>query len=337
MSKNNNSFTRYKVLDRCFRDNIHRYFIEDLIRECEKEFELLGIAAKVSRRQIFEDVRFMESEEGWGVKLKRLKDGKRIYYRYEKGGSKSNSSLTEMETMQLQNALNTLERFRAMTGYEWVNDVIVNLECRLGLNGYGEEIISFEKKAKGVTRLPVILDAIQNKEVLYVRMDYGYQRSGGYIHPYFVKQSNGKLFVFGFFYGGNISKGKIGAFDMDNITNIKKTDLEFVLNTNIDFSHNFDNVLGIKIPGDAKTMHIILQFSKDCFRRIYNNPIHHSQKIVNKKLCRISLDLIPDQKLISQLLSFGTGVEVRSPESLKKKLMEEVIGIAAKYKKYMPA
>ena len=158
MSKNNNSFTRYKVLDRCFRDNIHRYFIEDLISECEKEFKSSGIAAKVSRRQIFEDIRFMESEEGWGIKLNRLKDGKRIYYRYEKGGSKRNSSLTEMETMQLQNALNTLERFRAMTGYEWVNDVIVNLEYRLGLKEYGDDIISFEKKGKGVTKLSAILD-----------------------------------------------------------------------------------------------------------------------------------------------------------------------------------
>ena len=43
MSKNNNSFIRYKVLDRCFRDNIHRYFIEDLISECEKEFKSSGI------------------------------------------------------------------------------------------------------------------------------------------------------------------------------------------------------------------------------------------------------------------------------------------------------
>ena len=165
MSKNNNSFIRYKVLDRCFRDNIHRYFIEDLISECEKEFKSLGIAAKVSCRQIFDDIRFMESEEGWGIKLNRLKDGKRIYYRYEKGGSKRNSSLTEMETMQWKNAINTLDRFRTMSGYEWVNDVIVNLECRLGLNGYSEEIISFETKGKGVTKLPAILNAILEKKI----------------------------------------------------------------------------------------------------------------------------------------------------------------------------
>ena len=189
MSKNNNSFIRYKVLDRCFHDNIHRYFIEDLISECEKEFVSLGIAVKVSRRQIFEDIRFMESDEGWGVSLNRLKDGKRIYYRYEKGCSKSNASLTEMETKHLQNTISTLDSFRTIHGYEWVNDVIVNLEYRLGLKEYGDDIISFEKKGKGVTKLSAILDAILNHKVLKVWMDYGYKRGSVLMHPYFVKKA----------------------------------------------------------------------------------------------------------------------------------------------------
>ena len=336
MSKNNNSFIRYKVLDRCFRDNIHRYFIEDLISECEKEFKSLGIAAKVSRRQIFDDIRFMESEEGWGIKLNRLKDGKRIYYRYEKGGSKRNSSLTEMETMQWKNAINTLDRFRAMSGYEWVNDVIVNLECRLGLNGYSEEIISFETKGKGVTKLPAILNAILEKKVLEMRIEYGYKCSTISMHPYYVKQSSGRLFVFGYYYGKNKSKAKVGVFDMDRITKLKQVDdVEFVPNTEIDYSHRFDDVLGVRLPRrGVKKEHIILQFDESWFKTIYNTPIHHSQKIVNKKLCRISLDLRPTKKLISQLLYYGSAVEVRSPESLKKMLMEEVLAITAKYKKY---
>ena len=336
MSKNNNSFIRYKALDRCFRDNIHRYFIEDLISECEKEFKSSGIAAKVSRRQIFDDIRFMESEEGWGIKLNRLKDGKRIYYRYEKGGSRRNSSLTEMETMQLKNAINTLDRFRAMPGYEWVSDIIVNLECRLGLNGYGEEIISFETKGKGVTKLPAILDAILNHKVLEIRIEYGYKRSTITMHPYYVKQSSGRLFVFGYYYGKNKSKAKVGVFDMDRITKLNHVDdVEFVPNTDIDYSHRFDDVLGVRLPRrDVKKEHIILQFDESWFKTVYNTPIHYSQKIVNKKLCRISLDLRPTKKLISQLLYYGSAVEVRSPESLKSMLMEELVGIAAKYKKY---
>ena len=335
MPKNNNSFIRYKVLDRCFRDNIHRYFIEDLISECEKEFESLGVAAKVSRRQIFEDIRFMESEEGWGIKLKRLKDRKRIYYRYKKGGSKSNDLLTEMETNLLHNTINTLNRFRTMTGYEWVNGVIVNLECRLGLNGYSEKIISFETKGKGLTKLPAILDAILNHKVLEMRIEYGYKRSAITMHPYYVKQSSGRLFVFGYYYGKNKSKAKVGVFDMDRITKLNHVDdVEFVPNTDIDYSHRFDDVLGVRLPRrEVKKEHIILQFDESWFKTVYNTPIHHSQKIVNKKLCRISLDLRPTKKLISQLLYYGSAVEVRSPESLKKMLMEELVGIASKYKK----
>ena len=36
MATNKNQFIRYKVLDNCFRNTGKRYFIEDLMKECEK-------------------------------------------------------------------------------------------------------------------------------------------------------------------------------------------------------------------------------------------------------------------------------------------------------------
>lgn len=69
MATNKNATIRYRALDKCFRDHRHRYYIEDLIEKCEEELESFNFTANVSRRQIFDDIRFMESQAGWSIPL----------------------------------------------------------------------------------------------------------------------------------------------------------------------------------------------------------------------------------------------------------------------------
>jgi len=70
---------RYKVLDKCFRNPGKKYFIDDLIKEVSKVLvELDSESNGISRRQILKDMEFMESSEGWNVKLTRTYDGKRV-------------------------------------------------------------------------------------------------------------------------------------------------------------------------------------------------------------------------------------------------------------------
>ena len=82
MSTNKNALIRYKVLDTCFRNVGKRYFIEDLIIECENVLlEIDSNSNGISRRQIFDDIAFMESSEGWSIELNRERFGKKTYYR----------------------------------------------------------------------------------------------------------------------------------------------------------------------------------------------------------------------------------------------------------------
>lgn len=73
MPQNKNAVIRYQALDRCFRDFRdfrHRYYIDDLIDACaEALIEYTGHDS-VSRRTVFDDITFMESEHGvflWNV------------------------------------------------------------------------------------------------------------------------------------------------------------------------------------------------------------------------------------------------------------------------------
>lgn len=111
MPTNKNAAIRYQTLDKCFRDRRHRYYIEDLIDKCEEAIYYYNGVGGVSRRQIFEDIKFMESETGWSVPLERKQDGRRVYYRYSDPDFTINAQpLTEDEARQLRSVIITLRR-----------------------------------------------------------------------------------------------------------------------------------------------------------------------------------------------------------------------------------
>ena len=83
MAITKNALIRYKVLDKCFRNSGRRYFIDDLIQECNNVLlELDPGSDGISLRTIRDDIAFMKSPEGWDIELENLKEGKKMYYRY---------------------------------------------------------------------------------------------------------------------------------------------------------------------------------------------------------------------------------------------------------------
>ena len=180
MATNKNASIRYRALDKCFRDYRHRYFIEDLIDKCEEELESFNFTANVSRRQIFDDIRFMESEAGWSIPLDRLKDGKKTYYRYyERDFTINEQPLTDEEMQQLRTMIITLSRFRGLPSNEWMEEIISSLEWRFNLKGNKENVVSFEQNQnlKGLDKLSDVLDVTSNHQVLEVQ--YHNYKNGG--------------------------------------------------------------------------------------------------------------------------------------------------------------
>ena len=65
MPINKNAFIRYKILDKCFSDKYHKYFIEDLMEKVNAQLTDAGIKS-ISKKQIYDDIKSMKSSEGWG-------------------------------------------------------------------------------------------------------------------------------------------------------------------------------------------------------------------------------------------------------------------------------
>ena len=84
MAVNKNALIRYKTLDKCFSNQYRKYYINDLIEACNEILsDHYAEEMTVSRRQIFIDIDFMKSDAGYEASIQSIKDGRKVYYRYE--------------------------------------------------------------------------------------------------------------------------------------------------------------------------------------------------------------------------------------------------------------
>ena len=334
MPTNKNASIRYQALDKCFRDTRHRYYLEDLIRCVEEALYYYNGVGGGSRRQVFEDIKFMESEAGWSIPLERIKDGKKVYYRYEYNFSINQQPLTDEEAQQLRTVIITLSRFRGLPSNEWVEEVISNLEWRFNLKGKSENVIGFEQNTslKGLHWLSTIIDATSNRQALKV-VYRNYKNKdierNVIVHPWYVKQYNNRWFLF----ASDGYHPTISNFALDRIVELDVIDnVPFIPNNGIDFEHYFDDVIGVTIPVESvKKEHIVLQFSKHQFPYIASKPLHLSQEILDAENCILSIDVRPNYELTQLILSFGPDVKVLSPDNFRDEIKRKIINNLKNY------
>ena len=325
MSTNKHAIIRYQTLDKCFRNVGRNYAIEDLVEECNKSiYEYTGKEEGIKKRQLYDDIRFMESEQGWSIELKKVKDGRRVFYKYEKSNySISNQPLNETEANQLREALLTLDRFKGLPQYNWINEINARLESTFNLKQKNETIISFEQNEylKGLEYIPVLYNAILYKKVLNI----GYKSFNSdeiksiIISPYYLKQYNMRWFLF----GKSDNYETITNLALDIIESIDIVNKEYI-NSDIDFNEYFEDIIGVTIPNE-NVLNIVLKVDKTLIPYITTKPLHGSQIIYGTdNNFEVHLKLIPNYELETMILSFGEKIRVLEPIILVEKLKERI-------------
>ena len=329
MSTNKNALIRYKVLDSCFRNVGKRYFIEDLINECENV--LLDIDSNsngISRRQIFDDIAFMESSEGWSIELNRERLGKRIFYRYcDPSFSINNMPLNNVEINHLKSAINILTQFKGMPQFEWVNELLPKLQQGISSQNNQEEIIEFDSNQylKGIEFLGELYNSILNKKVLLIdykpyNVEVPYQLE---LHPSYLKQYNNRWFVFGYY----PDKEKFDwNLALDRIVSIKEIRHKYISNSAFNWVDYFDDIIGVTKPIKSNVETVILRFKSNTAQYIITKPIHGSQKSkwINDDQLEVSIEVILNYELERLILSYADTVEVVKPISLKKTIINRL-------------
>ena len=328
MATNKHAIIRYQTLDKCFRNPGRKYFIEDLVEACSIAiYEFSGNNNGIKRRQVLEDIKFMESTQGWNIPLERIRDGHRVYFKYDdKSFSINNQPLNETEEIQLKEALLTLSRFKGMPQFEWVDEIYARLDSGLGLSHYNEKIIEFDQNnyLKGLEFISPIYNSILYKKAIQIEYkSFKKDISQSIIfHPYFLKQYNNRWYVF----GKNDASQFIMNLALDRITSIEESKNKYLPNKTIDFDEYFEDIIGVTLSNEGKVEKVVIKASNELLPYIKTKPLHGSQKLKEQGLLHtlITLDIIPNYELESLILSFAEGVEVLHPKSLRDKIKKRV-------------
>lgn len=327
MSINKNALIRYQVLDRCFRNTGRIYFWEDLLEECNKALvDYDSNSEGIQRRQLFDDIRFMESEAGWSIPLGRIRYGRRVYYRYEDlSFSIRNQPLNDSEVEQIRSAVQIFSRFSGTPQFEWINEMIPMLESKFGLIERKSEVISFESNVdlKGLNFLTPLFNAIVNERVLSVKYQ-DFKSSKPYeiiFHPYYLKQFNNRWFVFGFNSANQIPTWNLA---IDRIESLLEMALKYQ-QSEIDWEEYFYDIVGVTRPENIEKKEVVLKFSSAVAPYVITKPIHPSQKHKNKSTgLEVKIKVIPNFELERLILSFGEQVQVVSPKDFKERIFQRL-------------
>ena len=131
--------------------------------------------------------------------------------------------------------------------------------------------------------------------------------------------------------GYNAEFEDLSIIPLDRIENIEYSDTIFKRNLNFDFNAYFRDILGVTIEKGKEPERIRLKFSPQRLPYVLSKPIHHSQIVENEAEGIVSLNLIPNKELTSELIWFRDDVEILSPEPLREEIKEI---IAKMYQKY---
>lgn len=191
---------------------------------------------------------------------------------------------------------------------------------------------SLEQNLTNIDLLPVFFKAITNKQVL--RFDYqpfGEDPFTLLFHPQFLKEYNGRWFVFGEadrepYQAYNVPLDRIvGEINLAN-------GIEYISAERGFYQRYFKNIIGVTHEKDAKVEQVVIRTKSEYQHGLLlTKPLHHSQKETlpfgehdGQWYGEVTLSIEPNRELRGRILMYGEGLEVMKPLFLRDQLMTTI-------------
>ena len=225
-----------------------------------------------------------------------------------------------------------------MPNFEWISETLVRLGEKLGVDQQGEGYyIEFDHNRDyvGSQYLEPLLKYIINKTP--IKIDYKpfkYPNNVQWIiHPYFLKQYNGRWFLLGWKEdaGDGSPKGMM-TLGLERICAMPIPASVEYIPTDVDFSAYFEDVIGVSIYKDSIMINLKLKFSEKRYPYVVTKPIYPYQK-TNDEERTLQMLIIPNHELDTLILSFGRDVEVLSPMEYRDHIKSILSDALDKYSK----
>ncbi|MBS1916680.1 MAG: WYL domain-containing protein [Bacteroidetes bacterium] len=328
MPVNRNALIRYRTIDKCLQNRRRKWSIDDLIDACNDAlYEYEGIDKSVSMRTIRLDLNAMRSDKlGYNAPII-VKDKK--YYTYEDADySITNIPLTTQDLTILQEVSHLLRQFKGFSHFNEVSEMINKLEDKIHSEQHQQaSVIDFEKNELliGIEWLDIVYKAIVSETtVLLTYQSFKARQASDIIfYPYLLKEYRNRWFILGM----NKHGKEITTFALDRIQNIQLLPDElFRTHKHFDAQTYFRDIIGVTRNFADKPTHIVFIANSYHAPYIKTKPIHFSQLIVeeSKQGTTFSIDVIPNFELERELIGFGEGLKVVSPNTLVRQIKRKI-------------
>ena len=247
--------------------------------------------------------------------------GRKRYYRYRDGiESIYNRELTSDEIEKLQEVRSLLQGLHGMPQMEWLDQVSVRFDQNI--LGPERHIASFEEGTAGDSQFFVqLFEAVNLKQVLTIEYRrFGLESKERIIHPYFLKQFMRRWYLCATIEG----KEFITIFALDRILSVRKNTEVAFRETDIDFNHYFDDIVGVTHPDNGVVEQIVIEGDSWAEYYLRTLPIHPLQQLesLGEKGCRVTLHLMMNRELEREILSYGEHLKVIAPEHLRERMRQ---------------
>lgn len=348
-------WSRYLVLDRCLRDQ-HRYcHMEDLVTAVNKMLKRYDFY-EVSKRTVQQDLKFMQSGEGFGVVLAKRMDGHEKIYTYEDPHfTIMKLPMTDRESDLLSATIMMLSRFKGMPNYRWLENTLRMLRVKFNVGAKTASVnLGQNEGLKGLDDwFEPLFEACRKRLIvtlLYNRFDrLEKEPSTRVIEPYQMRQHNQRWYLVG------CERGKLPRLPMvvvaiDRILELKVESKEerdrrelsegkYNRPTDAELEAYFKDVVGVSRNPESEPEPVKVKAWGLTAHYMDTKPLHPSQDVIEEGVMKHPItgkdteykvfewNVIPNEPLMQLLLVYANECEVLEPLTLREKLRKRAEAI----------
>ncbi|MEO0405301.1 MAG: WYL domain-containing protein, partial [Bacteroidota bacterium] len=304
-----------------------------MIESCSDAlYEYEGIRKGVSRRTVQMDIQVMRSDKlGYNAPI--IVIDKKFYTYADPSYSITNIPITDQDLNKMSEVVEILKQFKGFQHFTELSGIVQKLEDKIQSNkGDHRPIIDLEKNPllRGLENIDIIYDAIAKKKQLEITYQSFKARKANRFnfHPMLLKEHRNRWFVL-----GQRKDDSFVLLALDRMLDIEKS-LFDVKPYNVEkVLHFFDNVIGVTVNENQTPQTIRLWVMRMHAPYVLTKPLHSSQRMVDQDSYGIiiEIDVVPNFELEKEILSFGDGMRVLSPNSLKRMVKSRLKGAIEGY------
>ncbi len=206
-------------------------------------------------------------------------------------------------------------------------------------SGMGHIRSSLEQNLTNIDLLPVFYKAITNKQVLrFSYQPFGQEPFTLTFHPQFLKEYNGRWFVF-----GDADREPFQAFNvpLDRIQGELQIEenVEYIAASIGFYQEYFKNIIGVTHEKGAKVEEVVIRAKTEYQHGLLlTKPLHHSQKETlpfgeheDGSYGEVQLKVEPNRELQGKILLYGENLEVIQPYALREKVKDTLMKMVKQY------